>query len=89
MQLIEQGGLEAVSVREVAQWVGVSPGAPFRHFASRTALLTAVAEQAMDSLAEAVGQSLRGAEHENPWSSSMRSARIFCSGLLPIPPIFR
>jgi hypothetical protein len=32
-------------VREVARRVGVSPGAPFRHFKSRTALLTAVARR--------------------------------------------
>ena len=45
--LIEEGGIEAVSVREAAKRVGVSPGAPFRHFASKTALMTAVAEEAM------------------------------------------
>ena len=39
VQLIEEQGLEAVSVREVARRTGVSPGAPFRHFPSRTALL--------------------------------------------------
>src|SRR4051794_19561362 len=47
IQLVEEGGLEKVSVREVAKRAGVSPGAPFRHFSSKTALMTAVAEQAM------------------------------------------
>ena len=42
--LTEEQGLEAVSVRALARRIGVSPGAPFRHFQSRTALLTAVAE---------------------------------------------
>jgi AcrR family transcriptional regulator len=59
VQLIEEQGLEAVSVREVARRTGVSPGAPFRHFESRTALLTAVAEVALERLKEAVGESLR------------------------------
>jgi AcrR family transcriptional regulator len=45
--LIEEVGPYAVSVREVARRAGVSPGAPFRHFPTRTALLTAVAEEAM------------------------------------------
>ena len=47
VQLVEEGGLDNVSVREVAKRAGVSPGAPFRHFTSKTALMTAVAEQAM------------------------------------------
>ncbi|MES2833158.1 MAG: TetR/AcrR family transcriptional regulator [Pseudomonadota bacterium] len=52
--LIEERGVEAVSVREVAKRAGVSAGAPFRHFKSKTALFTAVAEQAMERLTEAV-----------------------------------
>jgi AcrR family transcriptional regulator len=46
IQLAEEGGAEAVSVREAARRAGVSPGAPFRHFESRDALMTAVAEEA-------------------------------------------
>ena len=47
IQLVEEVGPENVSVREAAKRAGVSPGAPFRHFANKTALMTAVAEQAM------------------------------------------
>jgi AcrR family transcriptional regulator len=46
LQLAGEGGAEAVSVREAARRAGVSPGAPFRHFPSRVALMTAVAEEA-------------------------------------------
>jgi AcrR family transcriptional regulator len=46
MQLAIEGGPEAVSVREAARRAGVSPGAPFRHFPSRDALINAVAEDA-------------------------------------------
>jgi AcrR family transcriptional regulator len=46
LALVEEAGVEAVSVREAARRAGVSPGAPFRHFESRTALITAVAEEA-------------------------------------------
>ena len=66
VQLIEEQGLEAVSVREVARRIGVSPGAPFRHFENRTALLTAVAEVAQERLIQAVGESLRDAEKAEP-----------------------
>src|SRR5258707_13650775 len=41
--LVEEGGVEAVSVGEAARGAGVSPGAPVRHFPSRDALLAAVA----------------------------------------------
>lgn len=54
VEIIEERGAEHVSVREAAKRAGVSPGAPFRHFRSKTALLTAVAEQAMDRLTKAV-----------------------------------
>ena len=46
LQLVGEGGPNAVSVREAARRAGVSPGAPFRHFPSRDALMQAVAEEA-------------------------------------------
>jgi AcrR family transcriptional regulator len=46
LQLVGEGGPDAVSVREAARRAGVSPGAPFRHFPSREALMQAVAEEA-------------------------------------------
>jgi AcrR family transcriptional regulator len=46
MRLAEEDGAEQVSVREAARRAGVSPGAPFRHFETRDALMTAVAEEA-------------------------------------------
>lgn len=45
--LAAEGGLDAVSIREVARRAGVSPAAPFRHFPDKVALMTAVAEEAM------------------------------------------
>src|SRR4051812_18320285 len=46
LQLVGEGGPDAVSVREAARRAGVSPGAPFRHFENRDALMHAVAEEA-------------------------------------------
>jgi AcrR family transcriptional regulator len=64
--IIEERGVEHVSVREAAKRAGVSPGAPFRHFRSKTALLTAVAEQAMDRLAEAVAKAQSSVDGADP-----------------------
>ncbi|MFF8900453.1 TetR/AcrR family transcriptional regulator [Streptomyces lydicus] len=36
IELLDERGTEHVIVREVARRAGVSPGAPFRHFAGRT-----------------------------------------------------
>ncbi|WP_240802461.1 TetR/AcrR family transcriptional regulator [Streptomyces sp. A0642] len=44
IELLDEGGAEAVTVREVARRADVSPSAPFRHFPDRAALLAAVAE---------------------------------------------
>jgi AcrR family transcriptional regulator len=45
--LVQAVGVGQVSVREAARRAGVSSGAPFRHFPTRAALLTAAAEEAM------------------------------------------
>jgi len=50
LELIEANGVEQLSLREAAKKAGVSPGAPFRHFPTKAALLTAVAEQAAERL---------------------------------------
>ncbi|CAB5713351.1 Uncharacterized HTH-type transcriptional regulator yvdT [Delftia tsuruhatensis] len=66
VQLVAERGVEQLSVREAAKRAGVSPGAPFRHFANRTALLTAVAEQATTQLRQRVEAALESAVHEAP-----------------------
>jgi AcrR family transcriptional regulator len=66
LQLIKKVGPENVTVRKVAKLAGVSSGAPFRHFPDRSALMTAVAEDAMRRLREEVADSLKKAAHKNP-----------------------
>lgn len=50
--LIEQSGVEALSLREVARVAGVSTAAPYRHYASKEALLAEVAQQGFEQLRE-------------------------------------
>ena len=47
---VEQDGPEAVSLRDLAQGLGVSRAAPYRHFADRDALLAAVAARGFEDL---------------------------------------
>ncbi len=64
--LVEEGGAGAVSVREAARRAGVSPGAPFRHFPSREALMMAVAEEAQRRFRAEIDAALKGAPAGNP-----------------------
>ncbi|WP_327039661.1 TetR/AcrR family transcriptional regulator [Micromonospora maris] len=50
--LLDEGGPEAVTLRAVGARAGVSRGAPYRHFADKGDLLTAVAAEAWDRLAD-------------------------------------
>jgi len=43
LRLIAERGVEGFSLREAAQAVGVAPSAAYRHFADRSALLSAIA----------------------------------------------
>lgn len=66
LRLVEEGGIENVSVREAAKRAGVSPGAPFRHFPDRKALMTAVAEEATRRLRDAIVDELAKTSRRTP-----------------------
>ena len=57
---VEQGGPDAVSLRDLAQSLGVSRAAPYRHFADRDALLAAVAARGFEDLAVVYETALAG-----------------------------
>jgi AcrR family transcriptional regulator len=75
LQLVGEGGAEAVSVREAARRAGVSPGAPFRHFPSRDALMQAVAEEAQRRFRAEIEAALAAAAPGDPLG------RFRCLGL--------
>lgn len=54
VQLIREGGIEAVSIRGVAGRLGVTMGAPYHHFRDKDELLAAVAAQGFQRLREEV-----------------------------------
>jgi AcrR family transcriptional regulator len=52
IELLEESGETELSLRAVARRVGVSPAAPYRHYADREALVSAVAAVGYRELAE-------------------------------------
>lgn len=52
VELLEENGAAALSLRAVARRAGVSAAAPYRHFPDRTALLSAVAAVGYTELAD-------------------------------------
>lgn len=87
--LIEERGVEALSVREVAKHAGVSPGAPFRHFDSKTALLTAVAEQAMERFVAAVDAALADWPANDPVGALKAMGHAYLDWAMANPVHFR
>lgn len=53
-QLIEEKGIHAFSLREVARLAGVSRTAPYRHFPDKESVLVAIAEEAYAGVQEAM-----------------------------------
>src|SRR3954447_3302534 len=54
----EQGGPEAISIKALAKQLGVSQPAPYRHFADRDALLTAVTAEGIRQLQALLGEAM-------------------------------
>ena len=52
LQLIDEGGVQALSLRKAAKKAGVSAAAPYHHFQSRSALLAAIAVEGFELLNE-------------------------------------
>ncbi|MFI5957768.1 TetR/AcrR family transcriptional regulator [Cryptosporangium sp. NPDC051539] len=59
-ELLDEGGPDAVTLREVGARAGVSRGAPYRHFTDKESLLTALATLAWERTGDQV-QALRTA----------------------------
>jgi AcrR family transcriptional regulator len=86
VELLEEGGESALSLRAVARRVGVSAAAPYRHYADREALVSAVAAVGYRELAERLT-----AAHPSPSSAEQLTsvAVAYVQFALDRPAMFR
>lgn len=66
--LLDRGGPAGITLRGTARAAGVSQAAPYRHFASKEALLAAVAEDAFHALRQACEAAAPKSEGRDPFS---------------------
>jgi AcrR family transcriptional regulator len=71
--LLDAGGPDAVTLREVGARAGVSRSAPYRHFADKESLLTALATNAMNQLGDRLERLAAAAD---PPEQSLRAALL-------------
>jgi AcrR family transcriptional regulator len=86
LELLEEHGEGALSLRAVARRAGVSPAAPYRHYADREALVSAVAAEGYRELAQRLA-----AAHPAP-STPEQLARVavaYVQFALERPALFR
>ncbi|MGH6966402.1 MAG: TetR/AcrR family transcriptional regulator, partial [Phenylobacterium sp.] len=84
---IAAAGPDAVSLREIAQTLGVSRAAPYRHFADRRALLAEVAAQGFEDLTTAYARAI--AAGPTPRAALRQTARVYLGLAFERPGLFR
>ena len=81
-ELARSGGPDAVTLREVARRLGVSPAAIYRHFPDRDALLGKVARIARRELARRMLDEVARVDETDPRTRSMRRFQAIGRGYL-------
>lgn len=86
LALVEQGSADAISLREVARRVGVSPAAVYRHFPDKQALMEAIAAAGLARLGAVQAEAAAGADPPHAFEAVGRAYVRFA---LDNPGLFR
>lgn len=74
VDLMTREGVDALTLRATARRAGVSPAAPYRHFADKQALLAAVAEEGFRAMVEEMRRA--SGEHEAEPLTALRAVGL-------------
>lgn len=86
-QLMDEGGLDTVTLREVGRRAGVSHNAPYKHFADKEALLAAVAARELDQRTARISALLTS---DDPPEATLRAAMgLYVAWALAFPVRFK
>jgi AcrR family transcriptional regulator len=85
-ELLDKDGLAAVAMRPVAERVGITPMAIYRHYADRASLLNAIADQGFHELASRV-QALR--LKGDVEQQLLQVANVFLDAALKFPNLYQ
>lgn len=86
-ELLDRGGVEAVTLREVGRLVGVSHNAPYKHFSSKEALLAAIAARELSRLSAA--RAAAAEENASPEAALRASMHDYVAWALTYPARFK
>jgi AcrR family transcriptional regulator len=86
-QLLDEGGRDAVTLREVGHLAGVSHNAPYKHFADKEALLAAVAARELDLRSSALSATV--AAQQSPGAAVRAVMRGYVAWALRFPQRFK
>lgn len=92
LQMVRANGAESLSLRQVAQAVGVSPSAAYAHFADKVALLRAVAvegERALDAALSAAVESVPGDDDLAALTRFLHTGEAYIAWATSEPHLFR
>jgi AcrR family transcriptional regulator len=89
VEIIADRGAEEFTLREAARRLGVNHRAAYRHFADKTSLLAAVAEQGFTSLAEGAREEIAMVGATDPEARLLAMARAYVAWADRHPAHFR
>ena len=81
---LDARGLDGLTLRQIARDAGVSHGAPLRHFASLSALLSAVAADSFDTMTEAIRERCASLD-DSPLRALLEAGRGYVDHALANP----
>lgn len=89
LEIIETGGLEALTLRFVSRKLGVSHAAPVHHFPTRAVLLGALAEQGFERFAAALEAALAPSSSAADSGPLLRVGRAYLAFAREYPQHYR